>query len=40
MLGNGLDRLYPEENRALAADIAAHGAVVTELPSGSTLARN
>ncbi len=28
VLGSGLDRLYPPENRALAATIAEHGAVV------------
>lgn len=32
VLGSGLNRLYPEENRALAEKIAASGAVVTEFP--------
>ena len=30
----GIDRIYPSEHRALAARIAANGAVVTELPLG------
>jgi DNA processing protein len=39
VLGSGLDRLYPSENRALAAEIRAHGAIVSELPLGSTYTR-
>jgi DNA processing protein len=34
VLGNGLDTVYPPENRALAAEIAAQGALVTEFPLG------
>ena len=32
VLGCGLDVLYPPENESLAAEIAAHGALVTEFP--------
>ncbi len=35
VLGSGLDRLYPEENLALAREIEAHGAVVSEFPLGT-----
>jgi DNA processing protein len=35
VLGSGLDRLYPEENRALADQIAESGAIVTEFPLGT-----
>jgi DNA processing protein len=35
VLGSGLDRLYPSENRALAAEIRAHGAIVSEFPLGT-----
>ncbi len=35
VLGCGLDIVYPPENEALAADIAAHGALVTEFPFGT-----
>jgi DNA processing protein len=34
--GTGLDRSYPPENAALAQRIAAHGALVSELPPGTT----
>ncbi|HUD72301.1 MAG TPA: DNA-processing protein DprA [Dongiaceae bacterium] len=34
-LGSGLDRIYPDEHRRLAERIAAHGAVLTELPFGT-----
>jgi DNA processing protein len=34
VLAGGLDRMYPEENRGLFEDIAAKGAVVTEMPFG------
>ena len=32
VLGSGLDRLYPSEHAALAAEIAEHGAVLSEYP--------
>lgn len=35
VLGSGLDRVYPEENRQLADQIAASGAVLTEYPLGT-----
>jgi DNA processing protein len=35
VLGSGLDRLYPEENRALAEQIARSGAVLSEFPLGT-----
>ncbi len=34
VLGCGIDRCYPSANRHLVADIAARGAVVSELPPG------
>jgi len=34
VLGSGLDRLYPEENRHLAAQIAESGAIITEFSLG------
>jgi DNA processing protein len=34
-LGSGLDRLYPEENAALAREIEKDGAVVSEFPLGT-----
>lgn len=33
--GTGLDRIYPPRHRALAHDIAAHGALVSEYPPGT-----
>jgi predicted Rossmann fold nucleotide-binding protein DprA/Smf involved in DNA uptake len=30
--GNGLDRVYPSANAALAEDIAQQGALVSEFP--------
>jgi len=39
VLASGLDRLYPREHIALAERIAAHGALVTELPRGTAAVR-
>ena len=35
VLGSGLDRLYPSENRALADQIAQNGALISEFPLGT-----
>ncbi len=35
VLGCGVDVVYPPEHRALAAEVAAHGAVVSEFPLGA-----
>ena len=35
VLGCGLDRAYPPENRALAAEIAARGALLSQFPPGT-----
>ncbi len=35
VMANGIDTIYPPENRELAEKIAAHGALITELPIGS-----
>lgn len=35
VFGTGLDRVYPSANRALAARIRAHGALVSEFPPGT-----
>ena len=35
VLGSGLDVVYPAENRALAAEIAKAGAVISEFPLGT-----
>ncbi len=35
VLGSGLDRIYPAEHRKLAAEIAAHGALISEYPLGT-----
>jgi DNA processing protein len=34
VLGGAVDRLYPPENRELAEEIAAHGALLSEFPLG------
>ena len=35
VLGSGVDRIYPDENRALASQIAEHGAIISEFPIGT-----
>lgn len=35
VVATGIDRVYPRENTELAADIAASGAIITEMPLGS-----
>ena len=35
VLGTGLDVIYPRAHRRLTADIASHGAVLSELPPGT-----
>lgn len=35
VLGCGIDRIYPAEHGPLAQEIAAHGAVISELPIGA-----
>jgi len=35
VLGCGIDRVYPPDNRELAHEIAAHGAIVSEFPIGT-----
>ena len=35
VLGHGLDRIYPNQHRSLAAKIIKHGALITEFSSGT-----
>ncbi len=35
VLGSGLDQIYPEENKKLAADIGDNGVVLSEFPMGA-----
>jgi DNA processing protein len=35
VMGTGIDRIYPRENRGLAKEIEADGAVLTEFPPGT-----
>src|SRR2546426_1013022 len=35
VLGSGIDVVYPPENRALAGDVAAAGALVSQFPMGA-----
>ena len=35
VLANGLDTIYPPENRGLAAEVAEHGALITDYPLGT-----
>jgi DNA processing protein len=40
VLGSGLDRIYPERHRPLAARIAASGALISEFPRGTAPLRH
>jgi DNA processing protein len=40
VLGSGLDKIYPARHGALAARIAARGAIITEFPRGTPPLRN
>jgi DNA processing protein len=40
VLGSGLDKIYPARHAALAARIAARGAIITEFPRGTPPLRN
>jgi DNA processing protein len=35
VMGNGMDRIYPPENKNLAGEILSNGALLTEFPSGT-----
>lgn len=35
VLGNGVDRIYPPENRRLAEQMLAHGALISDYPPGT-----
>jgi DNA processing protein len=39
VLGSGIDVLYPRSNAALGADIARHGALISEFPLGTPARR-
>ena len=39
VIGTGIDRVYPAANHALARDIAARGAIVSEFPLGTGVRR-
>ncbi|MBI4990250.1 MAG: DNA-protecting protein DprA [Rhodocyclales bacterium] len=39
VIGTGIDRVYPARNQALARDIAANGAIVSEFPLGTPALR-
>ena len=36
VLGHGLDRMYPSQNRSTAEKMLGHGGILTEFPSGTT----
>ena len=40
VLGSGVDKIYPNENRALAKRIIANGAILSEFPMGTDPDRN
>jgi DNA processing protein len=40
VIGTGADRIYPSRNAGLAREIAAHGAIVSELPLGTNALRH
>ena len=40
VIGTGADRIYPAGNAAIARDIAAHGAIISELPLGTNALRH
>jgi len=40
VLGHGLDRIYPPENKSLADEIVKNGAIVSEFPLGFEIAKS
>ncbi len=40
VMGNGMDRIYPPENKTLANDMLHNGALLTEFPSGTKPDKN